>query len=223
MSFCLRRFPEVSSASFRVYRPAEGEPVDLIIAGTVTREDEPLPTITVSGDAGKVVRSAVFFVRRRVRRVEYASERFGNYEITSAPTGAEKEFSWQQVQGQGRGFATFLIGFTTMCAGIAYMSTGLGKLVLAAGAVIFVVSLFGFLKIKPLEGKPAQKDDVNGDEAGRCLSVPRWAGASLCSACTWWTVPAHALFWRLIGIGVSLFGIIYILPSTFNKNAIWKA
>jgi uncharacterized protein (DUF697 family) len=26
----------------------------------------------------------------------------------------------------------------------------------------------------------------------------------------------------LIGIGVSLFGIIVILPAAFNKNAIWK-
>lgn len=55
--------------------------------------------------------------------------------------------------GQGRGFTTFLVGFTTLCAGIAYMSTGIGKVALAVGAVIFVASLFSFLKIKPLEGQ----------------------------------------------------------------------
>jgi uncharacterized membrane protein YgaE (UPF0421/DUF939 family) len=27
----------------------------------------------------------------------------------------------------------------------------------------------------------------------------------------------------LVGIGVSLFGILYILPAAFNKNAIWKS
>ena len=27
----------------------------------------------------------------------------------------------------------------------------------------------------------------------------------------------------LVGIAVSLFGIVYILPTAFNKNAIWKA
>ncbi|MGA8870221.1 MAG: hypothetical protein WB460_15320, partial [Candidatus Acidiferrales bacterium] len=27
----------------------------------------------------------------------------------------------------------------------------------------------------------------------------------------------------LIGIGVSLFGIIVILPAAFNKNAVWKS
>src|SRR5713101_2028181 len=43
--FLFATLPEVSSASFRVYRPAAGEPPELIIAGTVTREDEPLPKI----------------------------------------------------------------------------------------------------------------------------------------------------------------------------------
>jgi hypothetical protein len=43
--FLFAALPEVRSANFRVYRPAEGEPVELIIAGTVTREDEPLPTV----------------------------------------------------------------------------------------------------------------------------------------------------------------------------------
>jgi len=43
--FLFAALPEVRSASFRVYRPAEGEPVELIIAGTVTREDEPLPAV----------------------------------------------------------------------------------------------------------------------------------------------------------------------------------
>src|SRR5258708_33086863 len=43
--FLFATLPEVRSASFRVYRPAQGEPVELIIAGTVTREDEPLPAV----------------------------------------------------------------------------------------------------------------------------------------------------------------------------------
>ena len=43
--FLFATLPEVCSASFRVYRPVKGEPVELIVAGTVTREDEPLPTV----------------------------------------------------------------------------------------------------------------------------------------------------------------------------------
>jgi hypothetical protein len=27
----------------------------------------------------------------------------------------------------------------------------------------------------------------------------------------------------LVGIAVSLFGLCYVLPAAFNKNAIWKA
>jgi hypothetical protein len=43
--FLFATLPEVSSAKFRVYRPSAGEPPELIIAGTVTREDEPLPRV----------------------------------------------------------------------------------------------------------------------------------------------------------------------------------
>ena len=58
--------------------------------------------------------------------------------------------------GQGRSFTTFLVGLALACAGIAYYSSGFGKPLLAVGLVIFIVSLFGFLKLKPLEGKPAE-------------------------------------------------------------------
>jgi hypothetical protein len=124
--------------------------------------------------------------------------------------------------GQGRGFTTFLVGFTAMCAGLAYLSTGFGKLVLAVGAVIFVASLFGFLKIKPLEGKPAQKASP---------MAMKLAGAF--SAALGWIITLFGMHvvagtsgrivLALVGIAVSLFGILYILPTAFNKNAIWKA
>ncbi len=58
--------------------------------------------------------------------------------------------------GQGRSFATFLVGLTLACVGIAYFSSGFAKLLLAIGLAIFAASLRGFLKLKPLEGKPAQ-------------------------------------------------------------------
>lgn len=124
--------------------------------------------------------------------------------------------------GQGRGFTTFLVGFTTLCAGIAYISTGIGKLALAAGAVIFVASLFGFLKIKPLEGKPAQKDTSTVMKlVGALLAALGW-GITLFGLHVVDGTSARIVL-ALIGIGVSLFGIIYILPAAFNKNAIWKA
>jgi hypothetical protein len=124
--------------------------------------------------------------------------------------------------GQGRSFTTFLVGFTAICAGIAYLSTGLGKLALVAGAIIFVGSLFGFLKIKPLEGKPAQK---------AVSTVMKLVGGF--AAALGWVITLYGMrlvegtngriVLALVGIGVSLFGILYILPTAFNKNAIWKA
>ena len=124
--------------------------------------------------------------------------------------------------GQGRGFTTFLVGFTGVCAGIAYLSSGFGKLLLVGGAVILVASLFGFLKIKPLEGKTAQK------EASTALKL---GGAFI--AALGWVITLFSMrvvegtngriVLALVGIAISLFGIIYILPTAFNKNAIWKA
>ena len=57
--------------------------------------------------------------------------------------------------GQGRSFTVFLVGLTVACVGIAYFSSTFGKPLFVVGLVIFVASLFGFLKLKPLEGKPA--------------------------------------------------------------------
>ena len=124
--------------------------------------------------------------------------------------------------GQGRGFTTFLVGFTLACVGIAYLSTGLGKLAFAAGLIIFVVSLFGLLKIKPLEGKPA----VNASPTfmkliGAFLAAFGWVITLFGTHVTDGTSGRIVL--ALVGIGVSLVGMIVVLPAAFNKNAIWKA
>jgi hypothetical protein len=123
--------------------------------------------------------------------------------------------------GQGRGFTTFLVGFTAICAGVAYISTGLGKLVLLAGAIIFVASLFGFLKIKPLEGKPAQKASSMGMKLGGAFTAALGWGITLFGMHVVDGTSGRIVL-ALVGICVSLFGIIYILPTAFNKNAIWK-
>jgi len=124
--------------------------------------------------------------------------------------------------GQGRSFTTFLVGLTVACAGIAYYSTGLGKLLLVVGLIIFVASLFGFLKLKPLEGKTAQSVTP---------TTMKWFGAFL--AALGWVItlfgmhivqgPGGRIVLALVGIGVTLFGMISVLPAAFNKNAIWKA
>ncbi len=123
--------------------------------------------------------------------------------------------------GQGRSFTTFLVGFTVACVGIASISTGLGKFLLAAGVVIFIGSMFGFLKLKPLEGKPAQNSSPAGMKIlGAFLCAIGWVitlfGMRIATATT------GRLVLALVGIAVSLFGMLYVLPAAFNKNAIWK-
>jgi hypothetical protein len=124
--------------------------------------------------------------------------------------------------GQGRSFTTFLVGFTVICAGIASISTGLGKFLIAVGVVIFIGSMLSFLKLKPLEGKPAQNSSPAGMKAlGAFLCAIGWVitlyGMRIATA------TSGRLVLALIGIGVSLFGMIYVLPAAFNKHANWKA
>ena len=124
--------------------------------------------------------------------------------------------------GQGRGFTTFLVGLTVACVGIAYFSSTFGKPLFVVGLVALVASLFGFLKLKPLEGKPA---------IGPTPTVMKLVGAFL--AALGWGITLFGmhivdgttgrLVLALVGIAVSLFGMIYVLPTAFNKNAIWKA
>jgi hypothetical protein len=124
--------------------------------------------------------------------------------------------------GQGRSFATFIVGLTVACGGIAYFSSGIGKFALVVGMVIFGLSLFQFLKLKPLEGAPAQIAGAGGMKA---------LGAFI--ACFGWilvlgglhviTGTGGRIVLGLVGIAVSLFGIVFVLPAAFNKNAIWKA
>jgi hypothetical protein len=124
--------------------------------------------------------------------------------------------------GQGKYFTLFLAALTLACAGIAYSSSGLGKLLAVVGIVGVVASLLGTMSIKKLEGKTAQK-------AG--AGIMKVAGAL--ASCAGWLVTLVSLHFTqstggrmtaaLLGIAISLFGILYILPSAFNKNAIWKA
>ena len=124
--------------------------------------------------------------------------------------------------GQGRSFATFLVGLTVACTGIAYFSSGMGKLALLLGAAIVAASMLGFLKLKPLEGKPAQIGGAGGMKLlGAFIACFGWVlilfGVHLV------TGTGGRIVLSLVGIAVSLFGIIFVLPAAFNKNAIWKA
>lgn len=116
----------------------------------------------------------------------------------------------------------FLVGLTVACVGIAYLSAGSGKLALVVGIVILLMSLFGFLKIKPLEGKPAQKAGPTAMKlVGAFVAAFGWV-LTLFGLHVSQSVGGRIVL-ALVGIAVTLFGILYILPAAFNKNAIWKS
>ena len=125
-------------------------------------------------------------------------------------------------RSQGSYYSLFLVAATVFCAGIFYYSSGMGKLLLLVGAVGLIGSLLGMMSIKSLEGKTALKSSP--------LAM-KLIGAG-CSALGWvitlfgmHLTPSVAgrIVLALVGIGVSLFGIIVVLPAAFNKNAVWKS
>jgi hypothetical protein len=123
---------------------------------------------------------------------------------------------------QGKSFTTFIVGITVTAAGLAYLSSGLGKIALVVGLIIVALSMAGFLKIKPLEGKtgtPVQPFVLQ--LAGVACALLGWGivlfGIHLSSATT------GRLVTSLVGLAVSLVGVLYFLPAAASKNAIWKA
>jgi hypothetical protein len=124
-------------------------------------------------------------------------------------------------KSQGSYFGLFLAGATVLCAGFAYFDSGTGKALLALGAIALVGSLFGYMGIKSLEGKTPLKPSPAG---------MKLIGAAVCALGWLLTVSGihmtdstgGRIIFALLGIAVTLVGIIFILPAAFNKNAVWK-
>jgi hypothetical protein len=123
---------------------------------------------------------------------------------------------------QGKSFTVFIVGITVAAAGLAFISTGIAKLALVAGLAIIGISFFSFFKIKPHEGPTAEAKQPAGLKlAGLALALLGWAiilvGLHLTPNVTGRMVST------LLGLAVSLVGIVVILPIAANRNAIWKA
>ena len=124
-------------------------------------------------------------------------------------------------KSQGSYYTLSLAAFTVLCAGIYEWSGGMGKLLALVGAAGIVLSLFGMMRIKSLEGKIAMKSSPFAMKmVGAACSLLGWVITLFGMHLTPSTGGRIAL--ALVGIGVSLFGIIVVLPAAFNKNAIWK-
>lgn len=125
-------------------------------------------------------------------------------------------------KAQGRAFTLFMGGLTAATAGIAFFSSGSGKAALFLGAIVLAFSLFRFFKIKPEEGKIA---------LGAQPALMKLVGVAVILV-GWLTVlfglhltasVSGRMTTTLIGLAISLVGVLFILPAAVNKNAIWKA
>jgi hypothetical protein len=58
---------------------------------------------------------------------------------------------------QGSYFGLFLAGSTVLCAGFAYYDSGVGKALMALGALGIAGSMIGYMGIKSLEGLTPMK------------------------------------------------------------------
>lgn len=123
---------------------------------------------------------------------------------------------------QGQWYGLFLAGLTVTCAGIAGFSSGMGKAALVLGLIILAVTFWRFLQLKPLEGKVALGTQSAGVKlAGVAVTVLGWLivlfGLHVTSGV------GGRMVTTIIGLIVSLVGVLGILPAACNKNAIWKA
>jgi|KBSSwiStaDraftv2_1062776.scaffolds.fasta_scaffold39564_2 heme A synthase len=125
-------------------------------------------------------------------------------------------------KSQGKSFTLFIVGVTAAAAGIAYFSSGMGKLALIGGLIVLALAFGIFLKIKPDEGAIADKGQPAAMRmAGVVAAIFGWVivvfGLNLS------TSVSGRMTTTLIGIAVSLVGSLVLLPIAANKNAIWKA
>ena len=121
---------------------------------------------------------------------------------------------------QGQFFTLFLASLTVLCMGLAGYPPGLSKLFILVGGVGFVGSMFAFMKIKILEGTPAVRTE-SAKLVGAAIAGLGWlvtlVGLHFVDA------TGERIILALIGIAVSLFGIVVVLPAIYNKHAFWKA
>jgi len=125
-------------------------------------------------------------------------------------------------KSQGKAYTLFMVGLTAAAAGTAYFSSGTGKLVLLIGLVAVAISFWTFLKIKPLEGKVALGSQPAALKlAGAAVVLLGWLvvlGGINATASV-----GGRMIAALLGLAISIVGIVFILAPAVSKNAIWKA
>lgn len=124
-------------------------------------------------------------------------------------------------KSQGTNFALFMCGLTAATAGIAFFSSGAGKVALIAGLVALAISLVGLFKIKDIEGRTGNTPQPAVMKLiGIAVVLAGWLfvlfGLHLTASVSGRMVTS------VVGFAISLAGILFVLAPAVNKNAIWK-
>jgi hypothetical protein len=123
---------------------------------------------------------------------------------------------------QGAFLTLFWTGATALCAGMAYFAEGFGKLVLVLGLAAVAMALFGFMKIKSMEGPAAT---VEGNTVLKLLGLVLALGGWFVTIAGLHITQSNGgrLIFALAGIAVSLAGVLGVLPIAFGKSMAGKA
>lgn len=123
---------------------------------------------------------------------------------------------------QGSYLTLFWAGATALCAGLAYMTEGFGKLVLILGLAAVGISLFGFLKIKSMEGPTAA---LEGNAVMKLLGLALALGGWFVTVAGLHITQSNGgrLIFALAGIAISLAGVLGVMPIAFGKSMVGKA
>jgi hypothetical protein len=151
--------PSLSSAAFRVYRQVEPEHTELIITGTVTRDEQAADDVCSPAMRAKLC-GLRFWLEGDVLgglQTRPSHHSSGNAESSrSQPQGRQQQVAAQQLERsffmaanrqQGTYLATTLVGFTAFPAGVV-AGGGLGTLIAIVGVALLAFSAFGFYRIK---------------------------------------------------------------------------
>src|ERR1700739_3961697 len=123
---------------------------------------------------------------------------------------------------QGSYLALFWTACTVLCAGLAYFAEGFGKLVLLIGFAGVIISLVGFITLKPMEGKTAGPATIASLKLlGIAVALGGWFVTTAGLHIT--TSIGGRLIFALVGIAVSLVGVLGVLPVAFGRSVAGKA
>jgi hypothetical protein len=151
--------PSLSSAVFRVYRRVEPEHTELIITGTVTRDEQAADDVCSPAMRARLCGLRFWLEGDVLGGLQTQHSHYSDGDAVfgrSQPRDRQEQVVAQQFERsyfmaanrqQGTYLATTLIGFTAFPAGVV-AGGGLGTLVAIVGVALLAFSAFGFYRIK---------------------------------------------------------------------------